>query len=54
MGTKIYIEGRIQSREYKKKFDDGTSEVRKAFEVSVLKLEEETEQGWSQECEDSE
>lgn len=54
VGTKIYIEGRIQSREYKKKFDDGTSEVRKAFEVSVLKLEEETEQGWSQECEDSE
>ena len=37
VGTKIYIEGRIQSREYKKKFDDGTSELRKAFEVSILK-----------------
>ena len=40
VGTRIYIEGRIQSREYKKKLSDGTSEMRKAFEVSVLKLEE--------------
>lgn len=40
VGTRIYIEGRIQSREYKKKFEDGTSELRRAFEVSVLKLEE--------------
>jgi len=40
VGTKLAIEGRIQSREYKKKFDDGTAEMRKAYEVSVVKLEE--------------
>lgn len=40
VGTKLAIEGRIQSREYKKKLDDGTAEIRKAFEVSVVKLEE--------------
>lgn len=49
VGTKIYIEGRIQSREYKKKFDDGTSELRKAFEVSILKLEEDSEEPWDEE-----
>lgn len=40
VGTKLVIEGRIQSREYKKKIEDGTAEMRKAFEVSVVKLEE--------------
>ena len=40
VGTKLALEGRIQSREYKKKLDDGTAEMRKAFEVSVVKLEE--------------
>lgn len=40
VGTKLAVEGRIQSREYKKKLDDGTAEIRKAFEVSVVKLEE--------------
>ena len=40
VGTKLVIEGRIQSREYKKKLEDGTAEMRKAFEVSVVKLEE--------------
>lgn len=40
VGTKLVIEGRIQSREYKKKLEDGTAEMRKAFEVSVIKLEE--------------
>ncbi len=45
VGTKLVIEGRIQSREYKKKLEDGTAEMRKAFEVSVVKLEEaETEE----------
>lgn len=43
VGTKIYLEGRIQSREYKKKFEDGTFEMRKAFEISILKLEEAAE-----------
>ena len=49
VGTKIFIEGRIQSREYKKKFEDGTSEVRKAFEVSILKLEEDADEQWDEE-----
>ncbi|MBR4411718.1 MAG: single-stranded DNA-binding protein [Firmicutes bacterium] len=39
VGTRLLMEGRLQSREYKKKLDDGTSELRRAFEVSVLKLE---------------
>ena len=41
VGTKVYIEGRLQSREYKKKLDDGSAEIRCAYEVSVLRLEEE-------------
>lgn len=40
VGTKLMIEGRLQSRMYKKKLEDGSVEQRKAFEVSVLKLEE--------------
>lgn len=34
VGTKIEITGRIQSREYTKKLEDGNSEVRVAYEVS--------------------
>lgn len=41
VGTKVYIEGRLQSREYKKKLADGSAEIRCAYEVSVLRLEEE-------------
>ena len=40
VGTKLSVEGRIQSREYRKKLEDGTSEVRKAVEVSIVKIEE--------------
>ena len=40
IGTKLAVEGRIQSREYKKKLEDGPSEMRKAFEVSIVKIEE--------------
>lgn len=40
VGTKLLMEGRLQSREYKKKYEDGSCELRRAFEVSVLKLEE--------------
>ena len=40
VGTTLALEGRIQSREYKKKLEDGSTEVRKAFEVSIVKLEE--------------
>ena len=40
VGSKIVLEGRIQSREYKKRLENGESETRRAFEVSILKLEE--------------
>lgn len=41
VGIKVFIEGRIQSREYKKRLEDGMIEMRKAFEISILKLEDE-------------
>lgn len=39
IGEGVKIWGRIQSRQYEKKFEDGTSEMRKAYEVSVSKME---------------
>ena len=49
VGTEVKITGRVQSRTYEKKFEDGTIEKRVAYEVSVAKLEkikdeEETEE----------
>lgn len=35
VGTRISLEGRIQSREYLKRYDDGALETRTAYEVSV-------------------
>ena len=39
VGTRLQIEGRIQSREYIKKKEDGELEKRTAYEVSVSKME---------------
>lgn len=39
VGTKVNIYGRLQSREYIKKFDDGTEETRTAYEVSVCRID---------------
>ena len=39
VGTQVKIVGRVQSRTYEKKFEDGTSEQRVAYEVSVGSLE---------------
>ena len=39
VGEKVRLWGRIQSRQYEKKYEDGTSEVRRAYEVSVSKME---------------
>ena len=39
VGEKVKLLGRIQSRIYEKKFEDGTSEMRRAYEVSVSKME---------------
>ena len=39
VGTEVKIIGRVQSRKYEKKFEDGTSEIRVAYEVSISSLE---------------
>ena len=39
VGSQLRISGRIQSRTYIKRFDDGTEEERVAYEVSVSRLE---------------
>lgn len=39
VGTEIKVEGRIQSRTYEKKYEDGTSEIKTAYELSVSKAE---------------
>ena len=39
VGTELKVEGRIQSREYLKKYDDGTSETKTAYELSVFRSE---------------
>ena len=39
VGTEIKIVGRVQSRNYEKKYEDGTVEQRVAYEVSVANLE---------------
>ncbi|MBQ8177854.1 MAG: single-stranded DNA-binding protein [Clostridia bacterium] len=38
VGDKINLVGRIQSREYQKVFDDGTSETRTAYEISISRI----------------
>lgn len=46
VGTRLQVEGRIQSREYQKQIEDGVYETRTAYEVSVSKMTvvEETEE----------
>lgn len=39
IGTKIAITGRIQSREYRKRENDGSISLKTAYEISILKLE---------------
>ena len=39
VGQNVKVYGRIQSRQYEKKLDDGNSEIRRAYEVSVSKME---------------
>ena len=38
-GTEVKIVGRVQSRTYEKKYEDGTSETKVAYEVSIASLE---------------
>ena len=39
VGTKVKVVGRVQSREYEKKHEDGTVETKIAYEVSIGSLE---------------
>ena len=39
VGTEVRVIGRVQSRQYEKKYEDGTSEMKVAYEVSVASLE---------------
>ena len=39
VGAQVKIIGRVQSRQYEKKYEDGTSEIKVAYEVSVCSLE---------------
>ena len=39
VGTEVRIIGRVQSRQYEKKYEDGTSEMKIAYEVSIASLE---------------
>ncbi len=39
VGQSVKVFGRIQSRQYEKKLEDGSSEIRRAYEVSVSKME---------------
>ena len=39
VGTEVKILGRVQSRKYEKKFEDGTTQTRTAYEVSISSLE---------------
>ncbi len=39
VGTEVKVIGRVQSRTYEKKFEDGTSQTKVAYEVSIASLE---------------
>ena len=39
VGTEVKVVGRVQSRQYEKKHEDGTVENKVAYEVSVSSLE---------------
>lgn len=38
-GTEVKVVGRVQSRQYEKKYEDGTAETRTAYELSIGSLE---------------
>ena len=40
VGDELKLQGRIQSRDYKKILEDGTAEIRTVYEVSISKIEE--------------
>ena len=54
VGTEVKIVGRVQSRTYEKKYEDGTVETKVAYEVSVSSLEVVNEDDDSKETENVE
>ncbi len=40
VGSRLSVTGRIQSREYRKKDEEGNVTIKTAYEVSILKIEE--------------
>ena len=54
VGTEVRIVGRVQSREYEKKYEDGTVEKKVAYEVSVSSLEIANQDGNEQKESESE
>lgn len=52
VGTEVRIIGRVQSRQYEKKYEDGTTEIRIAYEVSVASLEVLEENGDNKELQE--
>lgn len=54
VGTQVKVVGRVQSRTYEKKHEDGTVETRVAYEVSVGSLEVIEEKDNSNEVENKE
>ena len=39
VGDKLALQGRLQSRQYRKKTEDGEVEIKTAYEVSIVQLE---------------
>ena len=54
VGTEVKIVGRVQSRTYEKKYEDGTSETRVAYEVSIASMEVPNDDTDSEEVNDEE
>ena len=54
VGTEVKIVGRVQSRSYEKKYEDGTVETKVAYEVSVSSLEIVNQEDDSNESENTE
>ena len=52
-GTEVKIIGRVQSRNYEKKYEDGTIEQRVAYEVSIASLQVVDENGNAEENEET-
>lgn len=55
VGTEVKITGRVQSRTYEKKFEDGSVQTRVAYEVSIASMEipEENEENENTEIEET-